>query len=175
MAGIYFMVRGIKRQFDEWVSSMNAQRFPWKRTNLNVCKCGKTKKECKCEKFEPREELNIVQGALRPVQLFEYVVPKECVNDVLINNGIKGPIQRKEIKGMAWLLKKMMKLKPIPDLTNETVTGYHPNMKLNGNIAPAQPVHSVFTEGLAIYPLGIREDAMGVWDKDGDNYEQEML
>jgi hypothetical protein len=154
------MTRGIQRQVDEWKHSMLAQRFAWKRTNLTTGK----------------EELNLVQGSLRPIQLWEYVFPEECLNDVLGGIGIAGPIQRPEIKSATWMLRKMLKLEQIPDNKTTSVTGYKPQGTLNGEPIPPVAVHNMFVDGVAIYPVGIKKDIFqdADWGEHG-KFKQEML
>ena len=154
------MTRGINRQVEEWKSLLQAQRFPWKRTNL---KTGK-------------EELSVVQGALRPIQFWEYVFPKECLNDVLGGMQIQGPIQRPEIKSMTWMIRKMLKLKQIPTQTDIKTTGYTPQGTLNNEQMPAISVHNMLAEGVAVYPVGIKDDPVQDYKwKDGTEFNQEGL
>ena len=161
---LVFMTRGIQRRVDVLKELLLAQRFPLKRKDLNTGK----------------EELTFVQGALRPIQIWEYVFPKESMGDVLGGLQIKGPIERPEIKSMSWVLRKMLKLDQIPVLKPDaTTTGYRPPGTLNGKPMPASPVHN-FGEltkmGVALYPVGIKEDAMqdAEWPT-GEKYHQEML
>ena len=91
---------------------------------------------------------------------------------------IEGPIERPEIKKVAWLLRKMLGLKQIPkqDLPIP-VTGYRPHGTLNGKPMPALAVHPMFVKGMAVYPLGIKDDPTQDYDwgeKEG-NYNQEGL
>lgn len=58
------MTRGVKHWRDIFVQFMQTQMWAWKRKNL------KTKKW----------ETTAVQGALRPVELWEYVFPEECLD-----------------------------------------------------------------------------------------------
>lgn len=67
MAHIFFATRGVQHQRDIWKTHMQAQKFAWKRLNL------KTKKE----------ETHFVFGALRPIELWEYVLPEECIDEAL--------------------------------------------------------------------------------------------
>jgi len=145
---LVIMTRGILRQVEELKSLLQAQRFPWKRTNL---KTGK-------------EELMTVQGALRPIQLWEYVFPEECLDEVLGAMQIKGPIQRPEIKSMSWVLRKMLKLDQIPENESITVTGYKPRGTLNDKEMPSIPVHNLTADGVAVYPIGIKKDVKKEFD-----------
>lgn len=146
---LVFATRGIYRQVEELKNLLQAQRFRWKRTNL---KTGK-------------EEMMLVQGALRPIQLWEYVFPEECLNDVLGGMEIKGAITRPEIKNFSWMLRKLLKLKKIPENREGiNVTGYRPPELLNGEPMPPIPVHPLAVEGVAVYPVGIKEDAKQAYD-----------
>jgi len=140
-----FLTRGHERQLAEWKATLLAQRFPWKRTNI---KTGK-------------EELKLVQGALRPIQIWEYVFPEESLNDVMGAMQITGPIARPELKAISWALRKALKLEQVPTLEEGkqlSVTGYIPHGTLNEEKMPAIPVHDLFVEGVACYPVGIRKD-----------------
>ena len=137
---------------------MQAQRFPWKQKNL---KTGK-------------EEFKLVQGALRPIQFWEYAFPEESLNDVLGGLQIKGPIDRPEIKSISWMMRKMLKLDQIPESKEIEVTGYTPKGKVDGKGIPAIPVHNMLAEGVAIYPIGIKKDSKGpIKFKLGDGSEAE--
>lgn len=154
---LVFATRGIYRQVEELKALLNAQRFAWKRKNL---KTGK-------------EELMNVQGALRPIQLWEYVFPEESLNDVLGAMRIKGPITRPEIKNMSWMLRKLLKLKKVPDMPEDaTVTGYIPQGKLNDKTMPAIAVHDMWVDGVGVYPIGIKDDVTQDYDW---GYNQEGL
>ena len=156
---VVLMTRGIQRQVKEFEHVMNAQRFPWKRTNIKT----------------GLEESYTVQGALRPIQFWEYVFPEECLTDILGGLGIKGPIQRKELKAIAWMLRKTLNLEQIPTIDG-TVTGYRPNGTVNGQPMQSLPVHDLYIPGVAVYPVGIKKDATQDADWDANNeYKQEML
>ena len=161
---LVLLTRGINEQVNNWRNLLEAQRFPWKRKNLQTGK----------------EEMILIQGALRPIQIWEYVFPEESLNDVLGGMNVKGPIERKEIKPITWMISKILKLDPIPKIDNFQVTGYTPPGTLNGANMPAAQVHSMMTEGVACYPLGIKKDARGPSEftlKDGTkvNYDQERV
>jgi len=149
---LFFLTHGILRQEEEWKARLRAQMFPWKRTNLETGK----------------EEIKMVQGALRPVQIWSYVFPEESLNDVLGGMHITGPIVRPELKGVTWLLRKMLKLEQIPetDLTKHPVSGFipYPTMTMNGKPMPATAVYDMFVEGIACYPIGIKKDPKKEYD-----------
>ena len=140
---LILMTRGIIGQMEEWTALLRAQRFPWKIKDL--------KKE--------KEELKMVGGALRPIQFWEYVFPKESLNDVLGAMNIKGEKLRPEVNAPVWMLRKMLKLEPIPKPEKEVpVTGYRPKGELNKGIMPAIAVHDLRVDGVAVYPVGIKHD-----------------
>lgn len=157
---LVLMTRGILRQVEELKSLLQAQRFPWKRKNL---KNGK-------------EEMGIVQGALRPIQFWEYVFPEEHLDNVLGAMQIKGPIQRPEIKNVSWMLRKMLKLEQIPTNDSIMTTGYTPAGTLNGEKFPTVPVHNMIVDGVAVYPIGIKKDPFQDYDwGEAGAYHQEGL
>lgn len=144
------MTRGILRQVEEFKSLLQAQRFAWKRKNLTTGK----------------EEIMTVQGALRPIQLWEYVFPEEALQDVLGALQITHPTDRKEIKNVSWFMRKMLRLDQIPTQKMEDfkVTGYRPQGTLNGEQMPVIPVHQMFVDGVAVYPIGIKKDPKQDYD-----------
>ena len=82
MASIIFLVRGTNQSFEVWKKFMETQMFIWKRQRLlrdekgNFIPDGID--ENGNEKFKRgNEELTKVQGALRPMQIFEYTVPED--------------------------------------------------------------------------------------------------
>ena len=143
---LILLTRGIQRQTREWESLLSSQRFAWKRKNV---KTGK-------------EEIEAVQGALRPIQFWEYVFPEESLKDILIGMNIFGPIDRPEIKGLSWAMRKMLKLEQIPEFPKDTkVIGYRPQGTLNGKSMTPLPIHPMTVDGVAAYPIGIRRDFKG--------------
>src|SRR3990167_9827885 len=115
----YFLTRGIMNTRDEWVDFMKTRMFPWKRKNLAT----------------DQWETLMVKGALRPIELWEYVFPEECLQEVfamqhradgkfpLIDKVSNNGALRPEIKNYALLLQKLMKLKPIPEFEKPTAYG----------------------------------------------------
>jgi len=141
---LILLTRGILSQMEDWKALMRAQRFPWKRKNLKT----------------GEEEQDVVQGALRPIQIWEYVFPEESLNDVLGNLQIEGPIERPEIKSISWALRKMLKLKQIPKMPEGgyKVSGYTPLGTINGKPMAPIPANNMYMQGVAVYPIGIKED-----------------
>jgi hypothetical protein len=140
---LYFLTRGIKQQRDLFVNFMTTQMFPWVRKNI---KTGK-------------DETILVQGSLRPVELWEYVFPEEQLEEVLGAMGIKTDTptgyDTKINKTKLAVLRKMLGAEKIP-------------------IKPFKPTNRyIETRGVSIHPIGIKKDkreAVKEW-----GYEQEML
>ena len=144
----FFLTRGVKQQRDLFVKFMETQMWKWKRKNLTTGK----------------DEFIQVQGGLRPLELWEYIFPDECLDEVLTvleldENGknrwalgrTKSAILRKALgKGT-----EGNKIKPVPKFKKAKTNKY------------------VELRGVAVYPIGIKEDAheaIKEWD-----YQQEML
>ena len=137
-----FITRGVNQEMELFKMFMQSQMFNWKRKNL---KTGK-------------DELCQVQGSLRPMQLWEYVFPEECYDEVMtMLNRCSGAISGSLSNSKAAILRKALgkgfmkvpKYKTIP--SNKYVS----------------------TNGIAIYPIGIKKDKrqeVKAW-----GYDQEML
>lgn len=138
-----FISRGIKQNRDLFVKFLETRMFTWKTKDL-----------------KGNEVLQSVQGALRPVELWEYIFPEECLPEVLGMLGIDpsktedyGSLSQKMQLGV---LRKMLDCKEIPK-----------NTPVVGNS------QFVFHDGMAFHVLGIKEDVrqkVEKWDR-----EQEML
>lgn len=148
------LTRGINQSMEIWKTFMQAQMFDWKRRPLIKDKDGKFIQEGVDSEGHPiyqkgPEEYTIVQGALRPMQLWEYVFPKESLQEVIaMQDQIKSYDKlRPEVAKIAWLARKAMGAKKMPDM---------PDLKAK---EPWQitkkyvPMH-----GIGCYFLGIRED-----------------
>jgi len=145
---LYFISRGVKHQRDVWITWMQSQLFSWERTNLSSGK----------------KEIIPVQGALRPVELWEYVFPEEHLDQVLNNMMFTSESAKcyEHVKGknisMA-VMRKALGAKPIPKF----------------KIMPIDKMMRI--NGVALEPIGIRKDNRGNL-KDpttGIVYEQELL
>lgn len=146
MTHIYFMTRGIMQQRNQWVEYMKTRMFPWKRKNLATGEW----------------ETKLLQGALRPIELWEYVVPEECLQEALAmqrtGDGTNSVITacndlRPEIKNYALLMQKLLGLKPFPKFENPHLYGYTTEVK-----GEPLPVNFVPIDGFAVYPIGIKPD-----------------
>lgn len=135
---LYFITRGIKQQVDLFKMFMQTQLFKWTRKNL---KTGK-------------EEVIRVQGALRPIQLWEYVFPEECLDEVLTMLDAK--MCWKLPKSREFALRKALGkgIKKIPKYKELPTSKY------------------IEKKAVAVYLIGIKNDvkADASW-----GYEQEML
>ena len=128
------------------------------------------------KKGEP--EVTRVQGSLRPIELWEYVFPVEGFKQIEGGkfaptddmHNLKAAIAmqslqkcynnlRPEINKYAWLLRKMMHLKKIPELDI--------SKKETWEITD----HLVPTPGMAVYPVGIKDDFTGDFEIYGYNQE----
>ena len=167
---LYGIGRGIIQMRDDWVAQMRAQKFPFPRKNLNVCQCGQelvghVKDHCTNEnkEFTPREEIHMIQGSLRPIELFEYTFPKEEITRVLNSVHASKEDNHQAFWGgwagkkAAGVLRKMLGAKKIPEVEKTDL--------------PME--HTVFTPGYGMNVIGIRDDKEGVKPEWG--YEQEML
>lgn len=158
-----FATRGIQQQIDLFKMFMQTQMFPWKRKNLNLCVCGQIKQLhndaiCSQKTFTPREELIQIQGSLRPIQLWDYVFPDTCLDEVLtitqphwkIANGTKGKFMQAAARAILG-----NDIKPVPEFK------------------PVQTLRYIENHGVALYPIGIKEDVKN--ESQGYGFEQEML
>ena len=138
---LYFLTRGVKHARDLFISQMQSQFFSWKRKNLKTNK----------------EEITFVQGALRPVELWEYVFPEEALPDVLAMMNID-PKRNQPIfdKARLKILQKSLGAKPIPK-----------------NLPKAEIKRILISKGVSSHPIGIKKDRRAKVPEWG--FEQEML
>lgn len=147
MSSIVLMARGINQSFELWQKFMETKMFLWKRLNLKT----------------NQEEATMVQGALRPIQLFEYVVPNECIPEALAMMGLhKNEKMRPEINNYAWILRKLMGLKKI-EVPEEIAK--KEGWQVTDKYVPMA--------GMAVYPIGVKEDVVQEYPSYG--YKQEGL
>jgi len=169
MASIIFMARGINLAFDNWKRFMESQMWPWIRQPLVrkqefvLDESGNPKKDkdgkfmFKAGDFIKNEDgtyvrgpktITQVQGSLRPIQLFEYTVPEECIPQVLaMQNLHKMDKLRPEAEKIGWIIRKGMKLDKI-ELPEDI------KKKEKWEIT----MKHVPMEGMAVYPLGVKKD-----------------
>ena len=143
----YFLVRGKNAMVEDWKALMQGQSFKWKRKNL---KTGKY-------------ETTLVQGGLRPIQLYEYVFPEESLSDVLWNTGAsKGYGSSKGlVKAFAWLFRLGTGCKKVK------------KVKLDKQALKEIPLRIMTAPGVEASCIGIKPDKRRKWKEVG--YEQEML
>ena len=108
---LYFITRGIKAERDKWVTEMQSQYFPM---------------EFKDE-ITGKVTNSMAQGALRPVEFWEYVFPEKSkygqqeVNNMhLLLNSLKLTAAHSafphnpHMDKYAWMLRKALHLEKIP-------------------------------------------------------------
>ena len=164
MAHLIFATRGIYASVQQLIHDLTAQRFWWRRVNMKEGD----------EHFGETMDVP-VQGALRPIQLWEYVYPKESpeepgnLKSPMIDNtklmlrsfDISGP-NHYEPKALGWgvnLMRKKLGLKEIPKV--EDMSG---------------PQRFIHLAGTSIVPIGIKDDEYKIHDfGPAGKWEQEML
>ena len=122
------MTRGIQQEVDKFVTHMQAQYFPYQKS--------------------------YVQGALRPIQLWEYVFPEESFDDVLaMLPTIEAEAHTVGLKTELAVLRKALKAKKLPKIDRESL------------LKKARRI--IYQDNVQILGIGTRKDAI----KDG----REML
>jgi hypothetical protein len=162
------MTRGINRSFEEWKKFMETQLFNFKQVPiLRDAQGNHLKNPDGTTQYGP-EMITRVQGALRPIQLFEYVFPQESLGEVLAMQNIQNcfPL-RPEVSSWAWIIRKMMGAKKIPQEFLDTIKNKQ-SWEITSKYVPMM--------GQAVYPLGIKEDVVQDFDfgKEGA-FKQEGL
>ena len=179
MASLILVTRGVQQQRNIWKQFMSSQWFNWIRRPLLKNEKGEYIRDEKGEIKKGEGELTRVQGVLRPIELYEYVFPK---NGVKIQNGKLISIEdknlkevlammnlqnsydnlRPEVQPLLWLLRKGMKLKKIPNFTD---IKNKETFQITDKLVPM--------DGMCVYPAGIKEDVFKDWEEYG--FEQEGL
>ena len=163
---LILMTRGVNSEVEIWKKFMETQMWWWKRQPLlkdekgNYIKDGVDDDGNQKYKRGP-EELTRVAGALRPIQLWEYVIPEEGAGMIdgkltptsnfkellaSLNLHNENPL-RNEMKPIAWALRKAMHLKPVPKFT-----------ELYGKKIQELTQRFIYSDGVAVYPIGIKQD-----------------
>lgn len=141
---LHFLTRGVNSQVEQFKVFMQAQMFPWKRKNL---KTGK-------------DEIFECQGALRPIQLWEYIFPEESLDEVLRMLDIAS-YDEKAVTTLSTfkfkMLRRMLKCGKIPKVDPDKKVRYR----------------YIERKGVSIYPIGVKKDKRQECEEWG--YEQEML
>lgn len=157
MTHIYLLTRMPKYVRDIWLANMQSANSNWKREILD--KNGKPS-----GKFENSR----VQWNIKPIELWEVVVPDEAVNEVLWYNGIYDDKQiashPKYLSKLGWALRKSLKLEKIPNYVEE-----FEKKKKQLIVEP----RLIYREGATIYGIGIKKDNMQEFPQWG--YKQERL
>ena len=149
---LLMMTRGIKQAQEMWEKFMQTQWFEFPQKIIKKDANGNfLKNPDGTYQYEetPKDSYVRVQGALRPIQLWEYVFPKECLHEVLAMQNLHTcfPL-RPEVNNYSWILRKMTGFKKIPPIPEE--------IKKKNKWEITQK--SVPMDGFAVYPLGIKDD-----------------
>ena len=147
------LTRGIQHQVDIWKQFMQTQMWWWKRQPLLKDEKGQYIPDGVDEDGNPKykrgpEQMTRVQGALRPMQLWEYVLPEECLPELLATMNLHqmGKL-RKEMIPIAWSLRKAMGAKPVPVFP-----------ELQGKTPQELTQRFIPIDAVATYPIGVRYD-----------------
>lgn len=137
---LFLATQGINHQTELWKKFMETQMFEWKRKNL---KTGEI-------------ETSLVQGALRPIQLWTYVFPKESLGDVLGALHLTDEHLKIGSEGIGMsLLRKALGIKKCPLCVNREYKRY------------------IMDTGMDVRVVGIKEDEVKDFPQFG--YNQEAL
>ena len=90
---LYYITRGIKEQVDKWIESLESQFLPYSKNKEG--------------------EMIAAQFAVRPIQLWEFVFPKQH-RDLILNTCGYPPVKDWKSKYMS-VLRMMLKAKKVPD------------------------------------------------------------
>jgi len=126
---LYTITRGIKHDVDRFINDLQAQYFPYK-----------------IPKGKMKGEYN-VQFSVRPIQLWEFVMPKESLGEAM--NMIWDSQEHLVVdrfQKRLMVLRKMLGAKKFPDL--------------NQNL----PKRIIYKNNVGVYPIGIKEDNMNEHD-----------
>ena len=148
---LYLYARGIIQQVKLWEALTQSHFWQWTRTNL---KTGK-------------EEITLVQGALRPSVLgaYEYIFPEDCLPEVLAVLGITG----KQRSFKLAVLRQIFGAKAIPNKIFKQAEKIAPSIILKES---KRGLHHSKTNGVSIHVIGIKKDRFA---NHSCGYYQEML
>ena len=124
------VTRGIKHESDRFINDLQAQYFPYAKDK-------------------------VVQLGVKPMQLWELVLPEDSLPTLLKTLGWEGQTAQPSFSNVWTLLRKALKAKKIPKMDLKKVPG-----------------RIVYRNNIGIYPIGIKEDKL--WD-DGELKGYEML
>jgi len=146
MAGIVFFSRGIKQDLDLAVKFMETLMLPFKY-------------KVKQKDGTWKEETNYVQSALRPMQLYELVVPEPVVLNVV--KSIFPAYNEKKYSKIKAMLRKVMGLKKLKIPQDKKI--------------PILKIPSALFKNVDMQLVGIKEDKIGALDNDKGNIIGERL
>ena len=147
------MVRGINQSFEIWKKFMETMMFDWKRQPLLRDEKGEYIKNPDGSYKQGPDQYTKVQGSLRPIQLFEYVVPQESLQEVLAMQNLHKTYDqlRPEVKPIAWTLRKLLGAKKIPDMPDLKAKE---SWQVTNKFVPMDTVAG----GTAVYVIGMKND-----------------
>lgn len=173
---ILFATRGIKHACDLWEGFMQSQAYPFKRKQIilerdkngNVIPDPKNDNRPKVKMIKDKKtgkmvadgvmKTETIQGALRPIRLYEYVFPEESYDDVMANLGLEDNAEFTEPQ--LKLLAKGLR----------TITGH----KKPPKVKKGMPITRLMrVPGVAVSVIGVKKDKRKIWPEEG--VEQEML
>jgi len=146
MTGIVFFSRGINQDVEIAKKFLETRMLPFKY-------------KVKQKDGSWKEETNFVQSALRPIELFELVVPKDTVDTVI--NSMFPDGNEKIYPKIKTMLRKIMKLK-------------NPKFKKRDK-TNRLAIPSTLFNNVNMQLVGIREDKVGSLDNDKGNVIGERL
>ena len=150
---LILLTRGINQEVEIWKTFMQSQMFWWKRQPLVKDEKGQyipdgTNEDGTVKYKRGAEQTTRVQGVLRPIQLWEYVIPEECLPELLAAMNLQNTGKlRPEVNKVAWMLRKGMGAKPVPqfpEIVGKTTE------QLTSRFIPHNAV--------ATYPIGVKYD-----------------
>lgn len=171
---LFFYIRGINNWVETWKVMAQGLFWRWDRTNLITKKL----------------EQHAVQGALRPSILgaWEYIFPEEALPDVLtvfgITKGMTGGMTKQlKLGNLAFKTKlagmrKLFGAKKIPKEAFAKAETIQKSVVFNESYRALSHLGHDIIPGIAIHPIGIKEDIRGVLDHTktgGGKWDQEML
>lgn len=178
---VILATRGILRSTEEWQDFMRAQMWKWLRWPvLKDEKTGEFLKNPDGTYKLGEPILTKVQGALRPIQLWEYVIPEKGVKFVdgkivetdnlpeafAMMNERKPWQTRPDMVVPLWILRKAFGAEKIPEMP--ILQEKEPHM-ITEKFVPSNG------NGVAVYAAGIRKDKMIFMPDGKELYWQEGL
>lgn len=171
-----FAIRGAPEEVDIWKKFMETQMFNFKQIPLEKDDKGNFipdgEEEDGTKKFKhikyPVDQVDFatgkvlhkkgedivitkqVQGCLRPLVMFEYVIPEEAYPEVIGMMDIESAVNAKmrpEVRAPFWAARKLMHLKPFPKLPELVGKKQH---EITERFVPHGKI--------ATYPVGVRKD-----------------